>query len=373
MVDSALLPDISRPKADKTAAARPARPSEPGSFEKVQAELSESSRKPARTERSQPAEKAGRPAASDKNEGPAEEAKEKASDVSGTGSSEPAAKAPAQTSTKTQPDGRDQLEDATAECAIALFMPGGQSVTSGNSLPPAAPATPGVSGTAASAREFFLQMAQGGGKGKDGAAGKPLAALDTQAFSNTLTEAIDAKAGASVENPGTSLATGARGVEIREGSAIIRQYSTTVETPVQQGDWGDKMAGKISWLANQRISFAEIHLNPADLGPVDVRVSVQNDQASVAVHAANPSVRDLLELNGNRLRDMMQENGMTLARMDVSDQPSGQQRETAEEGEADGQGRQPVATGEGQGELDGATVTTGEIHMQWQSQVDIYA
>ncbi|QCF25678.1 flagellar hook-length control protein FliK [Hydrocarboniclastica marina] len=379
MVESALLPDITRVKPDKSSSPRSAAgPAEPGAFEKVQADLSEANRKPGRADQARPEnqrpDKAGPEDVAAKKEKATTDAEEPAAKRPGEpaakSSAKPAAKAVA-AEEKLPVESPDEVE--AIDGVLALFMPAAQPVTSGNALPSVA--APAVAGSAGSAREFFLQMAQGGAAVKpgEGAAANTMTAIDPQAFKATLAEAADGKLAQSLETPGISLTTGARGAEIREGSAVIRQYSTTVDTPVQQGDWGDKMAGKISWLASQRISLAEIHVNPADLGPVDVRVSVQNDQASVSVHAANPTVRDLLELHGNRLRDMMQENGMNLARMDVSDQPAGQQRQAQGESDDGGQQSRSGADGDTLGELSGDAVNTGELHVQWRSQVDTYA
>lgn len=114
-----------------------------------------------------------------------------------------------------------------------------------------------------------------------------------------------------------------------EAQVPLRSYATSVDVPVNHAEWGDKLMGKLSWLTAKNLSVAEIHLTPPDMGPMEVRVRVQNDQANITVHAANPVVRDQLELHSHRLRDMLGEQGLALAQFDVS---SNSQNQSGEQG-----------------------------------------
>ncbi|MCL1479145.1 MAG: flagellar hook-length control protein FliK [Marinobacter sp.] len=155
----------------------------------------------------------------------------------------------------------------------------------------------------------------------------------------------------------------------------LRGYTTSVDVPVGQADWGDKVMGKLTWLTARNMSMAEIHLSPADLGPMEVKVRMHNDQASITVHAANPMVRDQLEQHSHRLRDMLSEQGVSLERFDVSDQPRQQSGEqgNAEAGSNGGQGRRG---GDGlASELGGQDVILagGQLDLSWRGEVDVFA
>lgn len=110
----------------------------------------------------------------------------------------------------------------------------------------------------------------------------------------------------------------------RQTNPVLQNYSTTVGIPVADPEWGGEVSEKIVWMAQKHIQFAEIHLNPAELGPMEVKISVQNDQATISFSSQHAGVRELLELNVNRLRDMLDENGVALSQFDVGDQQSGQ-------------------------------------------------
>lgn len=155
----------------------------------------------------------------------------------------------------------------------------------------------------------------------------------------------------------------------------LRSYATSVDVPVNHAEWGDKLMGKLSWLTAKNLSVAEIHLTPPDMGPMEVRVRVQNEQANITVHTANPVVREQLELHSHRLRDMLGEQGLSLAQFDVSDNSrnsSGEQ--SAGEGTGEGDGSS-AGSGSALSALDGADdeLQTGNLDLSWKGAVDIFA
>ncbi|WP_431474939.1 flagellar hook-length control protein FliK [Marinobacter sp. KM021] len=156
-----------------------------------------------------------------------------------------------------------------------------------------------------------------------------------------------------------------------EGTVPLKGYATSVEVPVGQAEWGDKVMGKLSWLTARNMSVAEIHLTPPDMGPMEVKVRVQNDQANITVHAANPVVREQLELNSHRLRDMLGEQGLSLSQFDVSDQPG---RQGGEQGDGSGE---HASAGESGGPLTGDTDESLQemagLDLGWKGEVDVFA
>jgi flagellar hook-length control protein FliK len=69
---------------------------------------------------------------------------------------------------------------------------------------------------------------------------------------------------------------------------------------------------------------AELSLNPPDLGPLQVVISVSNDQASANFFSAQPDVREALEAALPRLRQMMSESGVQLSGFSVNSQAPNQ-------------------------------------------------
>jgi flagellar hook-length control protein FliK len=65
------------------------------------------------------------------------------------------------------------------------------------------------------------------------------------------------------------------------------------------------------WMNARNIQTAELHLNPADLGPIDVRIQIGAEQSSISFNSQNQSVRELLEANIHRLREMLNNPGQS--------------------------------------------------------------
>ncbi|MFT4854439.1 MAG: flagellar hook-length control protein FliK [Candidatus Azotimanducaceae bacterium] len=99
--------------------------------------------------------------------------------------------------------------------------------------------------------------------------------------------------------------------------------------PTRLGEpgWQEGLSGRVSMMVNQRIGVATIRMNPPELGPIEVKVNLNNDQASVQFVSQAVQVRDALEQSIPRLREMLEESGFTLVDSQVSDQPQQQQQQ----------------------------------------------
>ena len=91
----------------------------------------------------------------------------------------------------------------------------------------------------------------------------------------------------------------------------------------------------------------KININPPELGPIEVRISLKNDQANVNFYAQHGEVRDAIEEAFPRLRDMLSQNGLNLEDSNVSQHSFSQQeqqynedvnKDTAEYMQEDGSG-----------------------------------
>lgn len=115
-------------------------------------------------------------------------------------------------------------------------------------------------------------------------------------------------------------------------AASAPKAEITIPTKVGTSDWSEAMAGRITLMVNQKISAARIHINPPELGPIEVRVNLNNEQASVQFTSQSAQVRDALEQSMPRLREMLETAGFSLADSDVSDQQSGREQQSDSDG-----------------------------------------
>lgn len=165
------------------------------------------------------------------------------------------------------------------------------------------------------------------------------ALLNSKADLNKIVEANFAsmdKAAPAVELakpavPASVLEALARPLEIQSPAARAFVVQTGVPVTVGSPQWSQAVGDRVLWLAAQNVSAAEIRLDPPELGPMQVKVSITNDQASISFTSHNPMVRDALDQQLNRLREMFSEQGLNLVNVDVSDKSFAQQERDREE------------------------------------------
>lgn len=102
-----------------------------------------------------------------------------------------------------------------------------------------------------------------------------------------------------------------------------------LETPVRDPNWGKDLGQKIVWMANQDKQSAQLTLNPPQLGPLEVSLKINGDQATAVFVSAHAEVREAIEAALPRLREMMGAAGLELGQANVSSQSFQQQNEQA--------------------------------------------
>lgn len=104
-----------------------------------------------------------------------------------------------------------------------------------------------------------------------------------------------------------------------------------ISLPLQDPNWAQAAGQRVLWMVKNETQSAELRINPPDLGPVEMRVTLNgNDQASVSFASPHAGVRDALEAAFPRLRDMLGTNGLVLADVSVSAQTFAEQRQSPE-------------------------------------------
>lgn len=130
---------------------------------------------------------------------------------------------------------------------------------------------------------------------------EPLAKLPQDNTAFTQTGVISAAASSAVTKELTAQA----------GSAdSIRAYPGKV-------GWDQAIGQKVVWMVGAAEKTATLTLNPPDLGPLQVVVSVNNDKADTTFISENPEVRKALENGIPTLRHLMGQAGIELGQTNV--------------------------------------------------------
>lgn len=98
--------------------------------------------------------------------------------------------------------------------------------------------------------------------------------------------------------------------------------------------WNQQVSQKIVWMVAGEQQSASLTLNPPDLGPLQVVLSISNDQTSVAFSSNQLEVRQALENALPRLREMMGESGIALGNATVdAGMPDGREAQQQRRGD----------------------------------------
>ncbi len=103
-----------------------------------------------------------------------------------------------------------------------------------------------------------------------------------------------------------------------------------VATPVRDPAWSAEFGQKIVWMATQDKQSAQLTLNPPQMGPIEISLSVRNDQATAVFVSGNAEVREAIEAAMPRLREMLAGVGVELGQTNVSAESFRQAQDNAD-------------------------------------------
>jgi len=164
-----------------------------------------------------------------------------------------------------------------------------------------------------------------------GGAQKKPAGLDDLLATLTKTSSADAFVNTQVsQNPilaqitslisgNTAVAQPLLGAAADTSSLLLSNPTQTqVSASLNSSRWSEELGQRVRWLVGQNIGSAQIRLNPAELGPVGIRVNVSGDQVSVVFNSQFGVVREAIEAALPKLREMLESQGLNLAEADIN-------------------------------------------------------
>ncbi len=165
---------------------------------------------------------------------------------------------------------------------------------------------------------------------------------------------------------GDSPATAQNGSFSRNLSAVQTPVPSSMQATMQAREWASELGQKLMMMVSTKIQSAQIQLNPRDMGPIDVRVVMQQEQAHVVFSSQVLQTREALEQALPRLREMFDQNGVDLANVDVRDQDAQQSQQRQSQQAQDGKSWQ------GEDQADDIETSETEVTLS-QGLVDYYA
>ena len=133
-----------------------------------------------------------------------------------------------------------------------------------------------------------------------------------------LRQARDAALQATAQSDASPVAAALAQPAMLEAAEAAAAASEGLSARVGTGQWENQVGQKIVYMVGSEEQTASLTLNPPDLGPLQVVLSVSNDQASVTFSANQEEDRQALENAQPRLREMMSESGIALGNASVN-------------------------------------------------------
>lgn len=127
---------------------------------------------------------------------------------------------------------------------------------------------------------------------------------------------------------------------LTETTSATRQsdaaYARPVHTPVGTAAWSEDIGSRLTMMVEQGKHTASLRLSPEHLGPLEIQISMNDDQASVWFGAAHADTRAALENALPKLREMFASQGLSLTDAGVSREPPRQQQNPAAQSPSSG-------------------------------------
>ena len=106
---------------------------------------------------------------------------------------------------------------------------------------------------------------------------------------------------------------------------VATAAARTVQTNVGAHGWSEELGTRLTLMAERGQHTASLRLSPEHLGPLEIRIAIRDDQASVWFGAAHADTRAAIEHALPRSRELFAAQGMTLTDAGVSREPPREQ------------------------------------------------
>jgi flagellar hook-length control protein FliK len=208
---------------------------------------------------------------------------------------------------------------AAIEAAAAVHRPPESTAVFGSptqdGMPRLLPGTPSSLDRDAASAVLVRPTDSGGAPTSSGQAGAPASQTGLMAATQPL-PSLHNTAGVPEIQPGPAIAAPLQAAPNNIHAAV--PATEQVAPHVGTTGWDQAVGQKVVWMVAGAQSSASLTLNPPNLGPLQVALSVVNNQTVISFTAAQPEVRHALEAAMPKLREMLDNVGIQMGETSVS-------------------------------------------------------
>jgi len=179
----------------------------------------------------------------------------------------------------------------------------------------------------------------------------PLPGAEVKALAATMTSML------SPAQPGQMLGQAVAGMGEVQARALATPVQLSVDVPLRSQMFAQALGDRVAWMSGQRIQIAEISLNPAHLGPLEVRIAMSGGEMGAQFFSPHAQVREALDAALPRLREMLADAGVTLGQANVREESLSRQSAFDQSGNGRGGDQNAVSSGLADDEIVSSVVT----------------
>ena len=131
--------------------------------------------------------------------------------------------------------------------------------------------------------------------------------------------------------------------------------AVSVDVRVGERGWDQALGDKLVWMTGQNRQVAQLHLNPPELGPLQITLTLDKGEASAAFVSAHAPVRDAIESAMPKLREMLADAGIALGNASVGADASRDQAQPQQQRESRVYTAHPIGAAADPGFVTGGT------------------
>jgi flagellar hook-length control protein FliK len=144
-------------------------------------------------------------------------------------------------------------------------------------------------------------------------------------------------------------------------TSTVAASSAAIAPHVGSSGWDDAFSQQVVFLSSAKQQSAELTLNPKDLGPLQVTLQVTDNNAHALFVSQHAHVREAVEAALPKLREAMEQNGISLGSTSVNDGFARQQSQQQSGGQDSGPGGRSSGGIGAFGGLGGSDGTTAAV------------
>lgn len=141
----------------------------------------------------------------------------------------------------------------------------------------------------------------------------------------SVLQAVTADSSSTLQSQSQPVAASAALAKLASVAEALPQESkmsppAQIHAPLGSEDWGPELAVRMRWMLSANSQHANLKLNPAELGNIEIKISTEGDDTRLLFVVQHASAREAIEGSMPRLREVLEQSGLSVSSTEVEEQ-----------------------------------------------------